>query len=71
MVLILGKYFYGCSVSGKVFFWVVQKYPTPLIPVCMFINSTPWEYGCETKLELQFLLVRHALFKLWLHFISS
>ena len=31
-VLLFGKYFFGFSVSGKVFFWVVQKYPTPLIP---------------------------------------
>ena len=23
-------------------FWVVWKYPTPLIPVCMFIKYTPW-----------------------------
>ena len=40
-----GKYFLGRSVSGKVFFRVVQKYPTPLILVCVFIKSTPWALG--------------------------
>ena len=35
--------YFGCSVSGKVFFRVVQKYSTPLIPVCRFIKSTPWD----------------------------
>ena len=29
-VLLYGKYFFGFSVRGKVFFWVVQKYPTLL-----------------------------------------
>ena len=28
------------SVSGKAFFGVVQKCPTPLIPVCRFVKST-------------------------------
>ena len=27
---------------AKYFFWVVQKYPTPLIPVCRNAKSTPW-----------------------------
>ena len=40
--LLFEKYFFGCSISGKVFFWVVQKYPTPLIPLCKFIKST-WD----------------------------
>ena len=40
-VLLFGKYFFGFSVSGKIFFGVVQKYPTPLIPVCRFVKSTP------------------------------
>ena len=48
---VFGKYFFGFSVSGKVFFWVVQKYPTPLIPACRFVKSTPdindvWS-GCD------------------------
>ena len=38
MVLLFGTYFFGFSVSGKVSFWVVQKYPTPLIPVCRFVK---------------------------------
>ena len=25
------------------YFWVVQKYPAPLILVCRFFKSTPWE----------------------------
>ena len=40
-VLFFGKYFLGFSLRGKVFFGVVQKYPTPLIPVCRFVKSTP------------------------------
>ena len=36
------KVFFGSSVNGKVFLGVIPKYPTPLIPVCMFINSTAW-----------------------------
>ena len=40
-VLLFGKYFGGCFVSGKVFLGVIQKYPTPLIPVCVLIMSTP------------------------------
>ena len=42
-VLLFGKYFFVFSVNGKVLFWVVQKYPTLLIPVCRFFKSTPWE----------------------------
>ena len=29
----------GASVGGKVFFWVVQKYLTPLISVCKYATS--------------------------------
>ena len=29
------------SFSRRVFFGVVQKYPTPLIPVCWYAKSTP------------------------------
>ena len=39
--LCFGKYFFGFSVSGKVFFGSVQKYRTPLIPVCIFAKSVP------------------------------
>ena len=38
----LRKVFFGFSVGGKVFFGVVEKYATPLIPVCRFVKSTPW-----------------------------
>ena len=41
--LLFGKHYFGFSASGKVIFWVVQKYPTPLIPVCRFVKFTPWE----------------------------
>ena len=44
-VLLIGKYFGGFSVGGKVFLWVVQKYRTPLIPVCRFVKSTPWDWN--------------------------
>ena len=48
-VLLFGKYFFGFSVGGKVFFWVIQKYQTPLIPVCRFVKSTPWvSLGAES-----------------------
>ena len=42
--LLLGKYFWGFSVSGKGFFGVGQKYPTLLDPVCKVVRSTPWVY---------------------------
>ena len=48
-VLLFGKYIFGFSVSGKVFFWVVQKYPTPLIPVCRFVKFIPWKFLTEVK----------------------
>ena len=38
-IFVFGK-FLGFYVSGKVFFWVVQKYPTPLIPVSRFAKPT-------------------------------
>ena len=41
-VSLFGKYFLGFSLSGKVLFLVVQKYPTLLIPVCKNAKSTPW-----------------------------
>ena len=41
-VLLFEKYFFGLSVSAKVIFWVVQKYPAPPIPVCRFVKSIPW-----------------------------
>ena len=30
-------------------FWVGQEYPTPLIPVCRFIKSTPWNSGQQVE----------------------
>ena len=49
----VGGYFVGFCFSEsfsflvfcqwKVFFWVIQKYPAPLIPVCRFAKSTPWD----------------------------
>ena len=35
---------FGFPFSGKVFFWIVQKYPTPLIFVSKYAKSTPWGY---------------------------
>ena len=54
-VLLFGKYFFGFSVRGKVFFWIIQKYPTPLIPVCRFVKSTPWAILKESKAFISFL----------------
>ena len=54
-VLLFGKYCFGFCVSGKAFFWVVQKYPTPLIPVCRFGKSAPWEGGNNTFTQQFFL----------------
>ena len=41
-VLLFGKYFLGFLSVAKYLFWVVQKYPTPLIPVSRIFKSTPW-----------------------------
>ena len=42
-VLLFGKYFLGFLLVAKYLFWVVQEYPTPVIPVCRFVKSTPWD----------------------------
>ena len=36
-------FFLGFLLVAENIFWVVQKYPTPLIPVCRFVKSTPWD----------------------------
>ena len=51
MTSVSGGYFLGfcfsesifLGVSGKVFFWVVQKYPTPLIPLSVCLSRPPPE----------------------------
>ena len=63
-VLLFGKYFFGCSVSGKVFFWVVQKYPIPLIPVCRFIKSTPGIKSKTLDIIALYLLTGSAAYKM-------
>ena len=50
----------GFSVSGKAFFWVVQKCPTPLIPVCRCVKSTPMGDPRSIKYR-QPLILRCAL----------
>ena len=32
---------------AKYFSWVVRKYPTPLIPVCSYAESTLWVYTSQ------------------------
>ena len=56
-VLLFGKYFLGVLSVAKHFFSVVQKYPTPLISVCMFIKSTPWVDIMDTYFEFRLYLL--------------
>ena len=64
---VFGGYFLGFCFSENIFlvfcqwqsiFWVVQKYPAPLIPVCMFIKYTPMgvivAYSVQQYFETKF-----------------
>ena len=59
-----GKYLFESSTSGKVFYWVVQKYSTPLIPVlqtsCMYAKSIPWD-DCVAEWSEALALTQLAL----------
>ena len=43
-VLLFGKYFLGFLLAKSIF-WVIQNYPTPLIPVCRFAKFSPWAHS--------------------------
>ena len=47
----MGSIFFWFSVKVKVFFGVVQKDPTLVIPVCGFGKSTPWAREADSELK--------------------
>ena len=58
-VLLFGKYFLGL----QSIFWVVQKYPTPLIPVCKYAKSIPWDLSSTKHHSFYYIFI---ISQLWL-----
>ena len=60
-VLLLESIFLGFLLVAK-YFWVVQKYPTPPIPVCRFVKSIPWVVNMVTHVSDWVLSIEALLF---------